>query len=563
MVTWLTPRIAVVLMYLGVLPSIANVYLLWNDRYKPGVVWFILSMMTGGVWAFLFATLTLVSDPGITLALANLFWAVVPTAAVSMFLLAYEFVFKRTVSRRVVAVLFAPILVLFVLSWFDPGTLVFTAEYRVGPDGILRFPDFGGPVKVAVTKVYGYLLVFLGAGMFVGDALRAEGIHRRQTVSLLVVFSILILSTMVKVAGLVPVYLDPTSVVYSLSGVLFARSIRKHGLLKFAPLAREQTFQEVTDAILVVDSGGMIVDANDSARQLFGERVIGQRIEAVLSESTGIDEDGTLRTVEVQRSETTRFFSMRTSPVAYGRGLEGRIVVLNEVTELKKRENELDLLKQILVRVLRHNIRNDLNVVVGYAEFIEEESEGEVAKWAAEIHDTAARIVTKAEKVRTIEGVFSSGGRVRRSLGDEVERVLDSYRSDPEVTVRSDVDDVAVDVHPRFDLAIRELLDNALTHHTGADAPEIDVYTEVTGTGVSLVVEDNGPGLPPDEIEVLEAERETDLEHSSGIGLWLVHWITVRSDGTLATEVTDTGTRIRITLPRATVDSGDPDADPG
>jgi hypothetical protein len=53
MLSWLTPKVAFVLMISGVIPSLANIYLLWDDRRKPGVIWFILSMATGGAWAFL------------------------------------------------------------------------------------------------------------------------------------------------------------------------------------------------------------------------------------------------------------------------------------------------------------------------------------------------------------------------------------------------------------------------------------------------------------------------------------------------------------------------------
>lgn len=556
MAGWLSLRVAVLLMYLGVVPSIVSIYLLWDDRQKPSVAWFILSMATGGAWAFLFATFTAVADPGLTRALANLFWVMIPTAAVAMFLLAYEFVFKRIASRRIVVALFLPVLVLFGLTWVNPENLVFTPEYRVGPDGVLYFPNVGGPVKFVVTKMYGYLLVLMAAGMFVGEALRTDGIHRRQAVYLLVVFSILVLSTMVKVAGLVPVYFDPTSVVYSLSGVFFAYSINRHGLMRFVPIAREQTFTEVSDGILIADPDGRVVDFNAAARRLFDGRIVGQRLEAVMSRYDELADDDAGRTIGLNRNGTQRFFSCRTSPTPYGRGLKGRIVLLTDVTELKKRENELNLVKQVLFRVFRHNIRNDFNVIAGYAELINEASEGEIAEWAAGLKNNADRVVNQAEKVRHIEEVFSYDRTVSRSVGTEVEQVLDDYRSDPNVTITADVEDVDVDVHPRFDLAVRELIDNAITHHVGHEPVTISVHTERTDGQVTLVVEDNGPGLPANEVEVLRAEEETDLEHGSGTGLWLVHWIVTRSGGDLSVDVLDGGTRVRVRLPTT-----DPDGD--
>lgn len=560
MADWLSLRVAVLLMYLGVVPSVVNIYLLWDDRGKPSVAWFILSMATGGAWAFLFATFTAVADPGLTRAIANLFWVMVPTAAVAMFLLAYEFVFKQTVSRRLVGALFLPVVVLFGLTWVNPESLIFTAEYRVGADGVLYFPNVGGPVKFAVTKVYGYLLVLLAAGMFVGEVLRTEGTHRRQTVYLLVVFSILVLSTMVKVAGLVPAYFDPTSAVYSLSGVFFAYSINRHGLMRFVPIAREQTFTEVSDAILIADPDGRVVDINAAARRLFDGRIVGDRLETVMSGYDELPDEPGGRTLGLKRDGSQRFFSYRTSPIPYGRGLEGRIVLLTDVTELKKRENELDLLKQVLFRVFRHNIRNDLNVIAGYAELIRDASEGETAEWAAGLKNKADRVVNQAEKVRYIEEVFSYDQTVPWSVRTELEAVLGDYRGNPNVRITADVEDVDVEVHPRFDLAVRELVDNAITHHVGDEPAAIDVRSERTDGRLTLVFEDDGPGLPADEVEVLRAEEETDLEHGSGTGLWLIHWIITRSGGDLSVEVLDGGTRVWVHLPVTEPDGDDIEA---
>jgi signal transduction histidine kinase len=550
MAQWLTPDVAVALMYLGVVPSVANVYLLWEDRHKPGVLWFLLSMATGGAWAFLFATFTLVADPGVTLALANVFWAAIPTAAVCLFLLAYEFVFKRTLPRRTVAALFAPVAVLFALSWVDPGGLVFTTEYGVTPEGFLGFPNLGGPVKVVVTKLYGYLLVLLAAGMFVGEALRARGVHRRQVLYLLVVFTVLVGSTMVKVAGLVPVYFDPTSVVYSLSGVLFAYSIRRDGLMKFVPAAREQTFEEASEAILIVGPDGVVVDTNGSADHLFDERPIGRRLDAVLPEGVDTDRESPGETVTLRVADTPRHFSVRTSTVAYGRGLDGEIVVLRDVTEMKRRQNELTLLKQILSRVFRHDIRNDLNVIVGYADYVRENPDGDVVGYTERIGEAARAVVDQAEKVRTIEEVLGEARLTRQSLRREVREALDEYDPDPTVSVEVDVDDVTVEVHPKFSLAVRELVENAVVHHSGRGGPEVELFTELSEEEVTLVVQDDGPGLPDHEVEVLRTGAETELSHSSGIGLWLVYLITARSNGTLAAETSGEGTRVRISLPR-------------
>ena len=549
---WLTPGLSIALMYLGVGPAITNIVLLWEERYKPGVIWFIVAMAIGGAWAAVFATFTLIPHPGLTLALGNVFWMLIPAASVSMFLAAYEYVFKKTVSWSSIAILYAPVVGLFILSWVNPRNLVFTEVYTVDPNGYLSFPDFGGPIKIAITKVYGYVLVFLAAGMFVGEAMRSKGTHRRQTLYLLAFLTVLVLATLVKVTGQVPIYFDPTPVVFSLSGLAFAISIHQGGLLKLGPIAREQTFEDVSEAIFVVDPNGLIIDANTIAIGIFGGKTLGRSIDTVLAPHEIETDDEERQTVRVQREDGVRIFAKQTSGIEYGRGLEGELVVLNEITALKEREEELDLLKQILTRVLRHNIRNDLNVIAGYTKFIQDKSaDEEISSWADQIGETAEEVVAHAEKVRQIERVIASGKTVKRSLAAEVQSVRRRLQVDPTTSLTIDVTDVPVTVHPEFQLAIRELIDNAISHHTGPADPEVRLTTELDESEVTLIVEDNGPGLPEEEIDVLEAGEETDLEHSSGIGLWLVRWIVSRSGGELLVEQDEQGTRIGIRLPRA------------
>jgi signal transduction histidine kinase len=85
-----------------------------------------------------------------------------------------------------------------------------------------------------------------------------------------------------------------------------------------------------------------------------------------------------------------------------------------------------------------------------------------------------------------------------------------------------------VEAVPKLDIAIENLVENAVEHN---DATRPRVSVEVTnGDRPTLVVSDNGPGIPEQEIAALEGERETSLEHGSGIGLWLVKWIVDRSN---------------------------------
>ncbi|MFA1610004.1 histidine kinase N-terminal 7TM domain-containing protein [Halobellus rubicundus] len=550
MAEWLTPTVAIALMYLGAVPSVAIIYVLYEHRHNPGVPWFLALMGITTVWAVLFATFTLVRSPAITLALANLFWAAVPSTAVAMFLLAYEYVFRTVASRRLISALFAPVAVLFLLSWSNPGNLVFTSAYGIGPDGFLYVPPLGGPVKILVTKVYGYLLASFAAGMFVGEALRTRGVRRRQTLYLLVILCALAATTLIKIVGLVPEYFDPTSAAYSVSGLLFAYSIEKHGLLKFASVARDQAFQEVKDVIVVVDPDDVVVEINRAGSDLLGEAVLGKPLAEVLPDPSESPGETHGRTVALDGADGRRYFSEQTSRIPYGRGDPGQLVVLREITDLKQRQDELSLLKQILVRVFRHNMRNDFNVIEGYASEIRQRGDGRITEMAATIQERARHLQQESEKARELETFFGDEDPVAVSLRDEIDGIVSRYEDRSDVVIRQSVDDVTVLVDPKFGLALDELVDNAITHHESAGPVEITISTECDDDLVVLTFEDNGQGIPGEEIRVLDAGEETNLQHSSGIGLWLVQLIVTRPGGKLHIDSGPEGARIELHLPR-------------
>ncbi|OYR64705.1 two-component sensor histidine kinase, partial [Halorubrum sp. E3] len=92
---------------------------------------------------------------------------------------------------------------------------------------------------------------------------------------------------------------------------------------------------------------------------------------------------------------------------------------------------------------------------------------------------------------------------------------------------------------------IREVFENAVTHNDGATRRVAATIRE-NGTTTCLEVTDNGPGIPPDERAVLQAEEETPLSHASSIGLWLVKWMCETQGGTVRFEATDDGTTVRL-----------------
>ncbi|WP_253736817.1 PAS domain S-box protein [Halohasta salina] len=225
--------------------------------------------------------------------------------------------------------------------------------------------------------------------------------------------------------------------------------------------------------------------------------------------------------------------------------------IQKDVTARKRR----DRLIEVLDRVLRHNLRNDMNVVIGFSETIANRVDGELAEMATRVKETALDLISLTDTVRGFEqGVVDSTELKQFDIRSVVESVVADLRGDyPDTEFDIEADgSPTVMATGQLELALSELGDNAARHG------ESTVRYEVTTTDdnrVAVRVHDSGPGLPTTERTVLEAGRETPMEHGSGLGLWMVHWIVTNLGGTVTTTVDD-GTTVSIVLPPATAVDG-------
>jgi signal transduction histidine kinase len=219
-------------------------------------------------------------------------------------------------------------------------------------------------------------------------------------------------------------------------------------------------------------------------------------------------------------------------------------------TTLARREQML----LVLNRFLRHNLRNDLNVVVGHVTDIKREAETPAEQQRAETMEAnISSVLSTADRVRLTEALIDPTA-VDDQPVDLVALVTDRIEQvtadSPELTVTLDTPtEVWVQGGETLSFAIEELLENVASH-SGTD-PVARISVTMTADHVTLQIADDGPGIHPDEAAIITGTKEiTPLQHSSGLGLWLVNWIVRRHDGSLSIPETDTGTTIEITLPR-------------
>jgi two-component system OmpR family sensor kinase len=215
--------------------------------------------------------------------------------------------------------------------------------------------------------------------------------------------------------------------------------------------------------------------------------------------------------------------------------------------EAERNKTEL----QLLHRVLRHNIRNNLTLVLGNARRLEDSLEDPADRaLCEEVVAAAAEIDHWTEEAGKIRRASGGADRYDVDLGEALASVIgESERIDGEaIDVRIDDPSPVVRVSPQFELALEELLVNAQQH---ADASPVRVDVGRDGGRAAIEISDDGPGFPDHVLTAVNERGEDELVHLDGLGLWLAYLVVASSMGELVLENTADGATAHISVPTA------------
>ena len=195
---------------------------------------------------------------------------------------------------------------------------------------------------------------------------------------------------------------------------------------------------------------------------------------------------------------------------------------------------------EVLNRILRHNLRNQLDVINSHAEALDDTEHREAILAAT---GTLAALGTRA---RHIDHILSKDPQPTTvDLTDRIESILNDIEADGVIVSTSLSDDATVVTDAEIlTTVLRSPLENAVEY---ADS-SVSVSIEPTDSGCALEISDDGPGIPASELEPLATEQENPLQHSRGLGLWELKWGVDKLDGDLSFMI-DNGTTVVIQLP--------------
>ena len=197
----------------------------------------------------------------------------------------------------------------------------------------------------------------------------------------------------------------------------------------------------------------------------------------------------------------------------------GGVVLLHNVTEIRRREREL-LLKDATIKEIHHRVKNNLQTVSALLRLQARRVEDLKARGAL---DEAVRRISS---IALVHETLSASGKDEVNFDSVVDSLI-SHAVDLAPRTSGSVTDIAVkrlgtlgDLDPKIatplSLVITELVANALEHGLTTKGSKVDVIFSRTGSSCVVKIEDDGIGLP----------EGFTLKSSSNLGLQIVRTLT-------------------------------------
>ncbi|MCP3998939.1 MAG: GAF domain-containing protein [bacterium] len=254
--------------------------------------------------------------------------------------------------------------------------------------------------------------------------------------------------------------------------------------------------------------------------------------------------------------------------------IAGQLAAILEKSRLYQQLVELNQLKDKFLGIAAHDLRSPLGVVRGYLGLILSGRMGEIPERPRKllermttVTDDMLALVNDLLDLKAIETGELALDWKAVDIGPFVQAICDDIRiiaDDKSISVRCEVReelDQTVELDPN---RIQQLLSNLLTNACKFSQPNtmVTVCAEPRGDELVLSVQDQGPGIPEEDLPKLFTEfsrataRPTTGERSTGLGLAIVKRIAEAHSGRVSVHSkVGEGTCFSVSLPRKRPDT--------
>ena len=314
-----------------------------------------------------------------------------------------------------------------------------------------------------------------------------------------------------------------------------------------------EAFSSADTPMLVTDLNFLIRDVNRAGQAFTGytrDELLGEPVSVLAGDANVIHDivDSLVRNepwrgdFALQTKFGTRVYGRGSAaPIVVDGKTKGYVAVFVDTTKQRRYAST----SQVLSRLLRHDLRNELNLMYGYIERAKTNTDDDDALAALRnAREQIERIIGRTDQVRDLRELLEQSYDAESRpvhLAELLEERADAARerfSDAEISLGS-VPAVEVYADDLLSAAFDALIENAVVHND-KPVPRVDIDAVDRQTDVVVRIRDNGPGVPLEQEDLLFGREDVDtVHHGTGLGLFLVDSIVSNYDGAVWVEEND------------------------
>jgi len=409
-------------------------------RNTPGVVYFILLMLSMSAWTVMYGL-----EVGVLGLAGKRFWALAQYLAIPYvpvfwlaFLVAYTGKGHWLTRQRIAISLVIPgITSVLAVTNTSHGLIMQAASIDAVEGFTILVRTFGGWFWIHTT--YSYLLLAAGCLLIVFSLNRTPQWYQGQKIILLLSCLIPWLGNLIYLAGpdIIAIRIDPTPLLFTLSVALLGWAVFYGRLFDVVPIGHDAVVQSLPDSVIILDRRDRVVEINPAACRLVGvpaRSIVGRPARIVLGPCRHLVDRGKaseeiLEDVELDLDNGPGIFNVRIAPIRHRGHLAARLFMLQDITASKHAQNDRldsEKLKAALemAGAVCHKLNQPIQGISGYAELL-------MLKMDADdpLYTKIAGIKTQTEKMGAITNKLMGITRYRTARYTSGETIVDIEQS--------------------------------------------------------------------------------------------------------------------------------------
>ncbi len=307
--------------------------------------------------------------------------------------------------------------------------------------------------------------------------------------------------------------------------------------------------------VAITDLEDELIFANDRFAEIVGynkDDLIGKNVSEITSEDvyerisgkTKSRKEGLSEVYETQlkkKNDETVNVIMGATPYRDSKGeVSGTVGYVQDITERKEAEKR----EEFLHSLLRHDIRNKIQVIEGYLHLMKENVDfsRDAEEYLLKAQKGVRSSVELIEKIRTLREASNEDiGEIsmESTLHDAVSSLKDQMMDiNLDISMNCE-NDCRVQAGPLLQEVFSNIIENSIKYSEGA---KINIHIEETDDEGVCIIEDDGKGISDEKKDkIFQRGFTTDADRGTGLGLFLVDKLINIYDGKIDVKDSELG----------------------